>query len=242
MRTMKSRLRSLALLCLLASLGRGDPAGAVLTTFELETGNLNSGSGVAFGGNAIMGLYSEGSEIPVDVTITGPSTATLDFDLSDVGIPDAVEFLSGTRFEFTVLPNGHFTLFLDLDTGEINEDLLDPKVSVFISKFAPGGFTPVAQTTAQMDFSTGIQDPPGGCNGTDRSGAPIDPNTGDVTLRGIACVAQIGSGSNMLLDVKLTGTLPIEAPEVSFGDANAIALVSLAALVRARRGRVWPNA
>jgi hypothetical protein len=240
MRNRNSRARrgtprhtALARLVSIACLGLASPAGAESAIFDLATGNLNTGSGVAFGGGGVIGLYPNGSTIPVEVTFGDPTTATLDFDLSTVGIPNATENLSGMRFEFTILPDPGFSLTLDATTGEINEDLLDPQVLVLIDMFEEGGSVPIASTTAMMDLTTGILPVTGGCSGPARVGFPLDPDTDEVSLVGVACVAQLGSITNTILDMKLTGTLPV--PEAPAAPLGAAALASLVALSRARR-------
>lgn len=231
---------SLTLITVIAALHTATPASADPATFVLDTGNLNSGSGVAFDGNAIIGLYLDGTTIPVEVTFDGPLIATLDFDLSIAGIPDAREIFSDTRFAFTLQGDNHVVLTLDLVTGEINGDLADPTVPVFVQKFEPGGQVPVASTTVPMSFSTMLQDPPDVCSGPPRGGLPLDPETDEVFVRGVACVSELGAGAAMVLDVIWQGTLPIPAPEASLA-ANAtaavFAVVALAAHRRAKGGR-----
>jgi hypothetical protein len=234
MRTLISRARpdhprsaTLPLLALLAV--TAPPAGAESVIFDLDTGNLSTGSGVALGGNSVFGLYPDGATIPVEVA-AGPSSATLAFDLDGAGIPDAVESLSGSRFAFTLLSATPVSLTLDFTTGEINAALDDPQVAFQVEQFAPGGIVPVATTTATMDLSTATMQVPGGCDGPDRTGLPLEPLTGQVTLRGLACVEQLGSSADMVFDLKLTGRLPV--PEASATGLGAAALASLGALVR----------
>lgn len=221
----RSTLALLALVVIPSALAM--TAEAEQTIFDLDTGNLSSGSGDAFTGS-VIGLYPDGSFIPVEVTHEGADSAMLDFDLSDVGLPNGNEGFGGARFEYTIQPDQVFGLTLDVATGEINGDLLDPPATLLVEKFDRFGVTPIATTTAPLTISTGVIPVGGGCSGMPRTGLPIDAQD-RVTLIGVACVAQLGSSSNMVFDLKLKGVLPVPAPEpASLGWAALLTLTAVA--------------
>lgn len=214
-------------LLLLIFLWSSSSATAQTVDFDLDTNTNDSFTAVS----TTVGGFDPGTMIPVTETPNG-NTSTLDFDFS-LGLPNVQFFFPDERFEFTILPSDEFSLTLDKSTCHINENLTDPPVPVLVERYTKNPIVPSSTETIMMPISTGTLTL-NGCGGNQtRDGLPIDPISGDVLIRGLACLNLVSEP----VTFQFSGVLPIECPEPSAAGLSGAAMLTLAGLARLRRRR-----